>query len=277
MKNRYYDEIRFKRIVKLVEENKFDNALAEYELYFEKYPNDCCARVYYSELLTRIGRFEDAERVLTDVVNNPNIRKLALEDTLLMKVKLLVSQQKYEEAYSILLNNREVFDNRNWTIKGVELFLLSKLGLLTEEHFNQDVYLLSQIVNYSEKSCLEHILKHQSYEGNDNACIFNENISLEKLYYQIREMLPLDDKVYSSVIDNVYIFKYDNCGRVDGKLVDYIKVATLQHSNDIITMYPYRNSERVVHKDLTPTIECSHIKVKRMSQIDKFNQRYFKK
>jgi len=276
MKNKYYDEIRFKRIVKFVEENMFDKALAEYQLYFENYPNDCCARVYYSELLIRIGRFNEAERVLSDVATNSNIRKLALEDTLLMNVKLLASQEKYEEAYSILINNREVFDNRNWTIRGVELFLLSRLGLLTEEQKKQNLYLLSQIVNYSEESCLDHISKHLSFEGNDNVCIFNEDISLEKLYYQVREMLPLDDKIYSSIIDNVYIFKYENCGRVDGKVVDYFKVATLQHSNDIITMYPYKNTERIVHKDLTPTIDYSYTKVKRMSQIDKFNQRYSK-
>lgn len=276
MKYKYYNETMFKHIVKLVKENKFEKAEAEYQAYLVEYPNDCCSYIYYAELLIKIGRFEQAQEILDKVLVNPNLRQITLEDTYLLKVKMLSSLQNYEEAYKVLVDNWDVFDSRNWTIKGIDLFLRGKLGLLTEEDMHHNSYLLSQIVDYSEELCLEHITKHQSYAGNDNPCIFNEDIPVTDLYYKLRKMLPLEDKIYHSITDNLYIFKYDNCGRVDGKLVDYMKVITLQGSNDIITMLPCKNNERIVHKDLTPVIVDKSSKVKRISQIDKFNQRYLK-
>jgi hypothetical protein len=95
-------------------------------------------------------------------------------------------------------------------------------------------------------------------------------------------MLPLDNypSMYSGIFKNFYIFKYDYCGMLsDGKTkTDYFKVITLQHSNEILTMYPVSNDFKTPFIDITPIQEedCSNKLVKRMSQIDKFNQRYGK-
>lgn len=78
------------------------------------------------------------------------------------------------------------------------------------------------------------------------------------------------------IINNRYLFRYEFNGRCDGKIADYIEVITLHSTHEIITMYPYHSNERIECIDVTPSIEDELPKVKRKSQIDKFNQRYSK-
>ena len=89
-------------------------------------------------------------------------------------------------------------------------------------------------------------------------------------------ILKNKNKVYNGSICCKHIFKYELCGHVDGKLVDFFEVVTLKDTNEIITMYPYKNKEKRECIDLTPVVK-EEPKVKRLSQIDKFNQRYSKK
>jgi len=89
-------------------------------------------------------------------------------------------------------------------------------------------------------------------------------------------MLPIEGrKMFSGNFKNSYIFKYENCGIQGEKTLNYIRVIALQDSDEIITMYPYENIANLKYIDITPRIkEPSKQLVKRMSQIDKFNQRY---
>ena len=88
-------------------------------------------------------------------------------------------------------------------------------------------------------------------------------------------MLAIDMKRNKGFITNSYIFKYDSNGRIDNKLVDFLIVIALYDSNDIITMYPYKNREKVEFYDLNPELDIEESpKLKRVSQIAKFNQRY---
>ena len=84
--------------------------------------------------------------------------------------------------------------------------------------------------------------------------------------------------MFSGPFKNIYVFKYDHNGIYNGKSLDYFEIITLQDSNDIITMYPFDNKNGFPYIDITPKIEVEddYRKVKRMSQIEKFNQRYFK-
>ena len=97
---------------------------------------------------------------------------------------------------------------------------------------------------------------------------------MEEIYYKLRQMLPNDKCIYHSIFDSMHVIKYDNNGHVNSKLVDYFAVITVIGTNDIITMYPFDNKSRSYALDLTPTTDVS--KVKKISQIDKFNQRYGK-
>lgn len=275
-KYKYYHEGNFKRILKLISDNYFNNALVELDKYLETYPNDVCAHAYYAELLIRMGNFEEAESILNNIDVDTVYNKTILDYIIMLKVKLYSCIKEYQKAYELFSENIAVFKTR-FGADRTDLFFRRKLNLLTVSDLGNTGYLVSQLVNYSEENCLDHLVKHLYNIDNDNSCQFVETFPLKEFYYQMREMLPLDgeNKVYNSIIDNSYVFKYEHNGKVDGKWVDYIQVVTIGGSNDIITMYPYENRERIPAIDLTPKVE-ELPKVKRMSQIDKFNQRYYK-
>lgn len=276
MEYKYYHVGDFRRILKLVSDNYFNNALVLFQEYFERYPNDYSAYVQYADLFIRMGNFNQAEQILNSIVINSKLKPVFFESYTLIKEKLLVCQKKYNEAYKYFLENIDIFEMKEWGIDSFSLFIRKKLNLLTNDDMNQKNYLFSQIVNYSDELCLEHLTKHQYNCENDNQFQFVENFPLEQVYYQIKSMLPMnsDNCVYNSLIDSQYIFKYDNCGKINGKTVNYIEVITLHDTDNIITMYPYKNMERTSSIDLTPAMDTS--KVKKISQIDKFNQRYGK-
>ena len=85
-----------------------------------------------------------------------------------------------------------------------------------------------------------------------------------------------DKMLYCGFVDNTYVYKYDCCGRVDGKVVDYFKVVCLHGTKNIITMYPIKKDHNL------PCVDLNYLKenakeIKLTSQIDKFNQRYAKR
>ena len=72
----------------------------------------------------------------------------------------------------------------------------------------------------------------------------------------------------------MYVFRYDECGTSKKGPVDYIKVFTFNDTNDFITMYPCKDVERLSYVDLNYMRKVNNTKVKRRSQIDKFNKRF---
>lgn len=196
----------------------------------------------------------------------------------IVKAKLLCSQGKYKEVLILLQENSEHFEKRNVKISGILLFIKKKLNLLTKEDELQYSYLFRQIINYQEELALCHVKNYVNCEEDSEILRFEDDFPIDDIYYQLRRLLPLSNlKINHDVIADMYIFKLDNNGRAYGKLVDYLKVITLKDSNDIITMYPYDNLARLPYYDLTSSLkESETCKAKRMSQIDKFNQRYGK-
>ena len=75
--------------------------------------------------------------------------------------------------------------------------------------------------------------------------------------------------------DDTYIFKYDKCGRVGNRLVDYINVVCFHNTRDIITVLPVNYGENLPHVDLNYMIEDKPQKeIKRVSAVEKFNKRF---
>lgn len=272
-KYKYYDNGDIARIQRMVAENKLEAAAAGYANYIAKYPNEPLAQDLYADVLIKLGKFKEARDLLEQIKFKDRLLEDSIRKARVLKTKLLRCEERYEEALSVLEKNRVYFED----YIGVLLFLKKKLNLLTDEDYQYTGYLFSQIVDYSEERCLDHLLKHQYYEGNNNLCQFAKNFPLRNIYFRLRRGLPEQGRLYSSCCDYKVMFKYDNNGRVNGRMTNYFEVVVLNHSNDIITMYPYLNTERRPYTDITPEItEIEHPKVKRMSQIDKFNQRYQK-
>lgn len=275
-KYKFYHEENFHRIQKLVSDNRLEVASVKFEQYLQEYPNDVCGCAYYADLLIKMGRFQEAATILDDAPVTSKTPELARQDIILTRIKLFSSLGQYEKCLEMIRNNFEMLECRNWNVTELLIFFKKKLGLLLYDDYSGFNYKISQITGYSEEAAIECIRRYHlvNYGRTPHYC-FYDDFPINEVYYKVRNMLPLEEKIYENVFENTYIFKYANNGRVFGESVDYIKVITLMESNDIITMLPYKNTERVSCIDLTPVVE-EYPKVKRMSQIDKFNQRYGK-
>lgn len=274
-KKKYFHDTYFKKIIKLSKENRLEEAICEFQNYIKLYPNDLGGYIYYADACLKLGNFEEAETLLTKAVIKTETSQASKDEFLMIKIKLLCCQEKYQECLYLLKKNIDIFREHDWSFFGTLLFLKKKLGILDQNDYkkSEEKYLWTQITSYDEEKAISHIEKHMSYDGNINPAQFVEDFPLQDIYFKLREMLPLENKIYSDIINNLYIFKYDSNGHVDSKLVDYFAVVASKDSNDIITMYPYENRERRECVDLTPK-NLDTPKVKRISQIDKFNQRY---
>ena len=152
-----YDVEEFRRILKLVENNCIWQAFNAYQEYFEFYPNDVSAKSYYADLLIKVGRFDEAEKLIEEYIYNGNLSETHRQDFEFRKLRLLSSSGRYQECYDLLLCNFDNLKQRGWLIQGVLLELKKKLGMLKSYDYNQNLYFLSQIVDYSEARCLENL------------------------------------------------------------------------------------------------------------------------
>lgn len=274
-KKKKFHENYFKKIIKLSEEYRLQEAIVEFQKYINNYPNDLDAYVFYADTLIKANRLEEAEIILKEASKLPGT-DLSKEDFILIKIKLLSVQNKYKECYELFKNNMAIFYKRNWSIDSVLIFLKKKLGLPNDYKGEKlDHYIFSQIVSYDKERSLEHIKKYHTHL-NENIVWFNPEFPLSDMFSKVQERLSSDNKMIKDIISDIYLFKYSGNGHIKTKLVDYFAVITLRDSNEIITMYPCENKGQNPFIDLTPIMEDSP-KLKRVSQIDKFNLRYNKK
>lgn len=275
---KYYNNDEFQKILKLMNESKYQQAIVAHRNYIEKYPYDMQAITSLCNLLMQFGDIEEAEEVLSNFIITKNTKDMNITQYIYIKIKILACQEKWEECYQLLKENLVRLQNYRGDFNFIILYLEKKLNVSFEIDIPNYTYTMEQVLQYDEKKVLEHISKHIDQE---ESCVFFDNFPLENYYFYFRNILPLENypRLYSGIFHNQYIFKYENCGHVDGKNVNYILVITLQNSNDIITIYPFDNKENFPYIDITPKVEEIDIrktKIKRLSQIEKFNQRYGK-
>lgn len=286
--NKYFDIFEFQRIIDLMDTDPYSSLLL-YEKYLNQYPNDYSAYLLYCSNLIILGKLDEAEKVYNyfeqkyDKDNSLNgtekVEKIKIS-IVFTKIKLLSYQGKYEELYKFCIKNKDIIIEN----KMVDALFYSKkmTNRLDSNKVELNTYLFDQIAKYDEKHFLKHIKKHiqnvdETMEKQSNS-IFSENFPIEKVIHEIKKYIPSDKKLFLGFYDNVYYFKCDGCGRVDNKLVDYIKVVCFNGTSNFITMCPVIGSKDLPCEDLNYLInEENSTKVKRMSQIDKFNKKFNKK
>lgn len=271
-----YNDSSYNRIVLLSNKCYFNQALTELYSYIDNYPKDARAFLLLSDIMMKIGNLEEAETILNNISFCFKFNDKLLYKYYLMVIKLLCSKQEYAKALELVRKNIDIFEKLNIPITATLLFLKKQLSLLIDGvDYHGSVYFINQIYDYSEEAALESIKKDEP----TNLSHFSDLSIVNDLYHKIRGMLPTENICYNSILSNTYIFKYDSIGKIGGRVVDYIKVATIQGTNDIIAMYPYENKERAPYIDINPyldDIENGIYKSKRVSCVDKFNQRYGK-
>ena len=272
MKSKYYNMSALSMAYKKFNQYDIYYALSEVQKYLKKYPNDIKTIIFYCHILLKLNELE----LVQEYLNVVELLDKALEyEQEILKIKLYLNsyQGNFDECKKILQNPTLSKKCRLSFLT----YLKKQLGNLVIENIENEKYICKQINNYDEKMAIEHIKNH----FNNNLCeingvnsIFNDNFSLEDIVNKLKEILPNEQKLNSRGFENEYIFKYDKCRTVSGVSTDYFFVCAFQNTNHIITMYPCLNTGKLPFIDLNDYEKEGNGKVKRISQIEKFNQRY---
>ena len=286
MKNKYYDVEEFKEIASTYKSDPY-RTIKKLEQYLNKYPQDNGGYIYYINLLITVGEFDKAYNLLNKIeqrlknnnmyLDNIKKRKAQMTSIVFAKIRILLYLEKYKEAYELYLNTKDKIDALE--IKPI-LYCKKKLGLLTKEELEErsyNTYYDRQVIDYQESDLICHVKKHFSdykYNTGEDPTEFYPSFPLEKIIEEIKKHIPSGKRLYPGFADNLYVFKYDNCGFFDKGAAHYFKVITFHNNSDIITMYPSTKCDNLPHVDLNYMKIEDNPKVKRLSQIDKFNKKF---
>lgn len=199
-------------------------------------------------------------------------------------INLFLHENNYIECERFISNNYSFIAKNDNLLKRVRLlsyFLRKKLGIENEFQLDYDnKYFASQIESYSYEKFLNHIRRHIIDEFNyiEGQSYFNRNVDINKLMDLVRKNLHKTNNYITKWAIRNYCFKYDNCGTVNRCSCNYFIVAAIEDTDQFITIYPVIKNYIDNYVDLTLLMEDNPkvSKVKRLSQIEKFNKRYSK-
>jgi len=258
-----------------------------YEEYLKKYPKDYLSYTYYAAVLIELGESSAAEKILNKISkivssgknNCPETIQKQLEENLFYNhLRLLSFQEKYEELHQLCIDNFKLI--REMDLNQIFFYAKKKIGLLDPNLREKNSYIFRQIVEYHEDDFKNHIKKHLANEREEfdaNVTAFNPDFPIEEVIEEVKKYIPSSKGLFVSLFDNTYTFKYDFCGKDDRCTVNFFKVVTFHNTNDIITMFPAQHCEYLPYVDLNYLIKTeNNPKVKRLSQIEKFNKKFNK-
>lgn len=215
--------------------------------------------------------YERAEQILTECS-----RKYEFDhyDTLFYLALTKFRLKKYDEAYSIADNVLKAANNIDNELHKIRIEL-KKLKLYIDlihytpirknkEEFN---YMEGQIFSYSKNRAIKHIIKH--HKGINKMGRFEDDFRVEKMINLVSNSLDEERKISCEVLDK-YVISSNSIG-FDSDNNFSIMVLTIPNTKQIVNMF-------VLNIDLNDEKkqEMQPKKVKRMSQIEKFNKRYNK-
>lgn len=186
----------------------------------------------------------------------------------------------YQEAIELLPIIYKTRCINAYSVSISELVMKIQLGIdiKVKKGDNCD-YIKSQIFNYSTTMALEHIQNHiQAEEDEPLKSYFNKNINLDYLFKTVRISIDNSKKLNKDDILEVHNFAIFNIGYQGNDICNSIKVVVVPNTNKIITMYPIcdvdYNNITEINIDYDKLFKREPNKVKKISQIDKFNAKY---
>ena len=153
-----------------------------------------------------------------------------------------------EQLYKLYDLFFELTEDQKNKLGYVKFYCYSKLGYISaEDESNLKSYTKRQILSYDEN-------------------LFREFINIH------RRKLDYEKCICNSYNTDQYVFKYDVCGKDNGVSQNYFKVICLHNTNNILTMFPASECERLDYVDLN-YLNKKHVS-SRPSQIDKFYKKF---
>lgn len=257
---------------------KYSSLLKKSTEYLNYYPEDINIRFMKAKALRYLEKFDEAIEELK--INLSIDRKDRHSIVELYYVYYYLNM--YNEALELLpqLYENEYMNKQSLAFS--EMIMKKSLGIdmkVKEERKKQ--YLYGQIFDYDKNRALEHIKQHadDNEKQRKETSEFNSNINIDYLFECVKENLKLSKKANSEEILEVYYFGISNIGySSNNNISNYLKVVVIPNTNNIISMYPINSIDTTNISPLTFDSEKLFIKkeekVKRISQIDKFNNRF---
>ena len=288
-RSKFFDFKDSKNIEKIIEKDIY-KAIELYEEYLEHYPEDYPSHERYFSSLIRVGYYDKAFKeleILEMMVHDGKLisfrngytKRNLLRNIVYGKMRLLIHTERYQEAYEYIITNIEAVNiNGLENISALLFFLKNRLGYVRKTNEQQKSYLFKQIAEYDEKSFIEHARRHiDGYETEEEiTALFHNNFPLEKVFEEVKKHYSLENRISKGIINDEYYFRYDDCGMHDKIPCDYFTVAAFANKPHYITMVPVPNINTYPYVDLNYLKESNYVKVRKISQIEKFNQRYGK-
>lgn len=220
---------------------------------------------FLARLEKKIGATHQAEEYYSEIVNNKKYQKEAV----LSIVTMAINDEQFEKANKYLdklLAEGIVQKDDNFYNK-IKLILASK-SKDDAINFQHNTYTERQIVNYSEQEAIAHIKREHQQESKIPKSKFKEDLDISTLIKEVKAKLNPDFLQQDGICDAYMVEDYPNIGYTqDKETLNSIRVITVAGTKNILTMYPV---------NITKSNESTN-KVRRLSQIEKFNARYNKK
>ena len=285
---KYFNKFETKKIIDIMNIDPV-TARDQFEEYLERYPKDYSAHTFYASTLITLGNYDEALKILENVEiladrdtnfnSSSERRRLFERDLLFTKLRLLSYQEKYDEIEGLYDEYYQKIMDAN--IRGLFFYCKKKLNKLGNIDRSKQSYLFKQIIEYHFEEMLEHIRKHLADCNLDcdnyKTSVFIPGFPIESLLDEIKKYIPSNKCIYPGFFEDVYLFKYTECGKFNYKVTNYFEVVCLHNTDNIITIYPVIIDPKREYIDLDYMKKEETHKVRRISQIDRFNKRYTNK
>ena len=291
MSGKYFNQDLSRKNAILIKTNPY-KARLQYEKYFLDYPYDYNSRSIYISLLISLKEFDLAQKELNSLeqivlskskyLSDPRIRHLKSKDILFCKIKLLLYTHRYEDLYYEIHKD----ENKHLMIelklsRLLDIYCKTRLGKYIDVSRVDDSYLFHQILDYSYERMIDHVNEHTSDYNSmlevPESSIFSCDFPLDRILSNFKEYADPSKRFFLGMIDDTYVFKFDNCGRVKDRTTDYFKIVCFHDTFDIITAYPDDSGKNYPYVDLNYLVERDYSKVKSISARERFNARYSRK
>jgi len=267
--------LRFKliKIKNLYVDKKFDALIKESTDYLKISPNEVNVRFMRSKAYRHKGMFKEA---IEDLNYNLSLDNNAHSIVELYYIYYFLNM--YNEAIKLL---PELYKNKyiNATSLAIsEAVMKKQLGIPFRTKSN---YAIEQINNYNKEVTLNHIINNHQKEYIEEKSMFHNNVDINYLFEILTEKIKDSKKANIEEMLEVHYFAISNIGQDRHNICNFIKVIVIPNTNNIISIYPVNN----IFDSNFINLECDRSKlfkevenkVKTISRIDKFNNRYNKR
>lgn len=199
----------------------YDNARKYYNLvYGSKIENE--AVLGLGKLEMQLGNYDKAKEYF---------EKLLLTKNHITTVNYLITLGIKSNDLELAMFHFKKMLAEGFSIKTDVMVYISKLfyvGNVTNDKTLK--YSEWQLLDYDPYLACEYI-------NDKNGKYFDDSIDITKLFIDIQNYLTDEYKEGTDNLYDIYLISYENCGKNDE---NYIKVATIPNTKNIISMFPYK-------------------------------------